>query len=90
MSRNGVNTHNLSRGESWTDRVTFPAPWGFESPLPCQYHEIHMEKRFKVVKIGRKSMRRTVLRRNLTEAEARQVVNRYPDSTRSMVVYMAE
>ena len=49
-----------------------------------------MEKRFKVVKIGRKSMRRTVLRRNLTEAEARQVVNRYPDSRRSMVVYMAE
>ena len=59
-------------------------------PLPIFKTQKAMEKRFKVVKIGRKSMRRTVLRRNLTEAEARQVVNRYPDSRRSMVVYMAE
>lgn len=42
---------------------------------------------FKVVKIGRKSGRRTVIERNLTEAEAQRVVKRYPNSSRSMVVY---
>ena len=44
---------------------------------------------FKVYKVGRKSGRRSILRRNLTEAEARRVVNSYPNSSRSMVCYTA-
>ena len=47
-------------------------------------------KFYKVVKIGRISRRRQVLRRGLTEEEAQRVVNSYPNSTRSMVVYMAQ
>ena len=42
---------------------------------------------FKVVKIMRVSSCRQVLERNLTEAEAQRVVARFPDSSRSMVVY---
>lgn len=42
---------------------------------------------YKVVKIFRTSNRREVLRRNLTREEAKQVVNSYPDSSRSMVVF---
>lgn len=45
---------------------------------------------FKVYKVGRKSHRRTILRRNLTEAEARRVVKSYPDNNRSMVCYTAQ
>lgn len=45
------------------------------------------QPRFKVVKICRKSNRRQILERNLTEAEAKRVVKRYPDSQRSMVIY---
>ena len=45
---------------------------------------------FKVYKVGRKSHRRTILRRNLTEAEARRVVKQYPDSSRSMVCHTAQ
>jgi hypothetical protein len=45
---------------------------------------------FKVVKIMRVSGRRQILERNLTEAEARRVVARFPDSSRSMVVYFKQ
>jgi hypothetical protein len=45
---------------------------------------------YKVVKIGRKSLRRSILRCNLTEADAQRVVRSYPDSTRSMVVYQKQ
>jgi len=45
---------------------------------------------FKVVKIMRVSNRRQVLERNLTEAEAQRVVSRYPNSSRSMVVYFKQ
>jgi hypothetical protein len=48
------------------------------------------EPRFEVVKIMRKSSRRQVLERNLTESEAQLVVSRYPDSFRSMVVYFRQ
>lgn len=48
------------------------------------------EQKFKVVKIMRVSGRRQVLERNLTEQEARRVVARYPDSSRSMVVYFRQ
>ena len=37
---------------------------------------------YKVFKVFRKSQRREILRRNLTEDEAKRVVNSYPDSTR--------
>lgn len=42
---------------------------------------------YKVVKIFRISNRRQVLRRNLTREDAKTVVNNYPDSSRSMVVF---
>jgi hypothetical protein len=42
---------------------------------------------YKVVKIFRISRRRQVIERNLTREEAKRVVNRYPDSSRSMVVF---
>jgi hypothetical protein len=42
---------------------------------------------YKVVKIFRISNRREILRRNLTKEEAKTVVNSYPDSNRSMVVF---
>lgn len=44
-------------------------------------------KKYKVLKIFRKSGRRQVLEKNLTEDEARRVVNRFPNSKTSMVVY---
>lgn len=43
--------------------------------------------KYKVVKIMRVSGRRQILERNLTRDEAKRVVNRYPDSSRSMVVF---
>lgn len=46
--------------------------------------------RFKVVRIGRKSNRRTVLERNLTEPEAQRCVARFPDSSRSIVCYFRQ
>jgi len=42
---------------------------------------------YKVVKIFRVSRRRQVLARNLTRDEAKKLVNSYPDSSRSMVVF---
>lgn len=48
------------------------------------------EPRYKVVKIMRKSCRRQVLERNLTRDEAQRCVGRYPDSSRSMVVYFQQ
>jgi len=42
---------------------------------------------YKVVKIFRKSNRREIIRRNLTIDEAKQLVNSYPDSNTSMVVF---
>lgn len=46
--------------------------------------------KYKVVKIMRVSGRRQILERNLTREEAKRVVNRYPDSTRSIVVFMKQ
>jgi hypothetical protein len=40
---------------------------------------------YKVVKFFRVSARRKVLERGLTLEEAKRVVNRYPDSNRSLV-----
>jgi len=42
---------------------------------------------YKVYKIYRKSNRRTIIRRGLTRDEAKALVNSYPDSNRSMVVF---
>lgn len=42
---------------------------------------------YKVVKLFRVSRRREVLSRGLTLDEARRVVNSYPDSNRSMVIF---
>lgn len=42
---------------------------------------------YKVVKMFRISMKRKVLRRGLTIEEAKRVVNSYPNSSRSMVVF---
>lgn len=45
---------------------------------------------YKVVKVMRISRRRKVLKRGLTEEEARQKVRQYPSSSRSMVVYFKQ
>lgn len=45
------------------------------------------EQLYKVVKIGRVSCRRQILRRNLTREEAKRVVNQYPDRPNSIVVF---
>lgn len=42
---------------------------------------------YKVYKIFRKSNRRQIIRRWLTRDEAKALVNSYPDSNRSMVVF---
>lgn len=42
---------------------------------------------YKVVKMFRVSRRRQVIRRGLTRDEAKRLVNSYPDSSRSMVVF---
>ena len=42
---------------------------------------------YKVYKIMRESGRRQVIRRGLTREEAKRLVNSYPDSSRSMVVF---
>jgi len=42
---------------------------------------------YKVVKLFRVSQRRQVIERNLTRDEAIRVVNRYPNSNTSMVVF---
>ncbi len=42
---------------------------------------------YKVVKLFRVSNRRQILRRNLSIDEAKNVVNSYPDSSRSMVIF---
>lgn len=47
-------------------------------------------KKYKVFKIGRKSGRRSIIRRNLSEHEAQQLVKSFPKSNRSMVCYTAQ
>jgi hypothetical protein len=46
-----------------------------------------IEDKYKVVKIMRVSGRRQILERNLNREEAMRLVNSYPDSNRSMVVF---
>lgn len=45
---------------------------------------------YKVVKIFRKSHRREVIERGLTRDEAKRLVNSFPNSSRSMVVFMKQ
>lgn len=45
---------------------------------------------YKVVKIFRVSGRREILEKNLTRDQAIRVVNSYPDSNRSMVVFYSQ
>ena len=45
---------------------------------------------YKVVKIFRVSRRQETLRTGLTREQAMALVNRYPDSNRSMVVFMKQ
>jgi len=44
-------------------------------------------EKYKVVKVFRVSRRREILERNSTREQAMRVVNRYPDSSRSIVVF---
>ena len=43
--------------------------------------------KFKVFKVGRKSNRRSIIARNLTESEAQRLVKSFPNNNRSMVCY---
>jgi len=45
---------------------------------------------YKVVKIQRVSGNRRILKKDLTESEAQRIVQSYPDSENSMVVYMKQ
>lgn len=45
---------------------------------------------YKVVKIFRKSNRRELISRNLTIDEAKRLVNSYPDSNRSIIVFFKQ
>ncbi len=51
---------------------------------------VNDNEKYKVVKVFRVSRRQEVLERNLTREQAMRVVNRYPDSNRSMVVFMKQ
>ena len=42
---------------------------------------------YKVYKVFRKSSRKQIIRRGLTRDEAKEIVNSYPDSNLSMVVF---
>lgn len=44
-------------------------------------------QKYKVIKIFRISRKRVILEKNLTRDEAIRYVKRYPDSSRSMVVF---
>ncbi len=54
-------------------------------------HTVTTEKQYigtyKVYRIYRKSNRREIIRRGLTREEAKSLVNSYPDSNTSMVVF---
>lgn len=53
--------------------------------------EVAMETNlYKVVKVFRISKRRQVIDKNLTREEAMRLVNSYPDSNRSMVVFFKQ
>jgi hypothetical protein len=43
---------------------------------------------YKVIKVGRISQCKQILKRNVTEEEARKIVESYPNSNRSMVYYI--
>jgi hypothetical protein len=45
------------------------------------------EIKFKVFRVMRKSNRRTILAKNLSEADAKKLVNSFPDSDKSMVCF---
>lgn len=45
---------------------------------------------YKVVKVRMKDGRKTILEKNLTEAEAQRVVKRYPRAEFSMVIYVKQ
>jgi len=46
--------------------------------------------KYKVVKIFRESGNRKTLKKDLTESEAQKIVQSYPDSENTMVVYMKQ
>ena len=45
---------------------------------------------YKVVRVFRKSARRQVIKRGLTEKEAQALTKKYPSNQRSMVVYFKQ
>lgn len=49
--------------------------------------ETKQPEKFKVFKVGRKSNRKTIIEKNLTEEQARRLVKSFPNSNRSMVCY---
>lgn len=47
-------------------------------------------KLYKVIKVFRVSGRRQTLERNLTIEQAKRVINSYPDSSHSMILFTAQ
>lgn len=64
---------------------------GLDNSIREFYIEVQESvKKYKVYKIGRKhgmSGRRQLLGKNLSREEAKRMVNKYPDSSRSMVIF---
>jgi len=48
-----------------------------------------MDKFYKVVKVGRISQRRKIIKRGVFESEAKTIVASYPNTNRSMVYFIA-
>lgn len=76
----GSALNELGGGKKWSDKGN------------CQIIEFKDEnkmenEKYKVVKVFRKSGRREVIEKNLSIDEARRLVNTFPDSNTSMVVF---
>lgn len=48
-----------------------------------------MDKFYKVVKVNRKSQRKTIIKKGVFETEAKSIVRSYPDNINSMVYYIS-
>lgn len=53
----------------------------------CTLTETDLKPLFKVVKVFRKSQRRQIIRRNLSEGDAQILVKSFPHRNTSMVIY---
>lgn len=60
------------------------------APRIIELNDLKPTQKFKVFKVGRKSGRRSIICRNLTENEAQKLVKSFPNSNRSMICYTVQ